>query len=287
MGRELSHTEAAGLLGAYALDAVERDECADLEEHLRDCLICQSELAQHREVAGFLAPVDTRAPDQLWDRIASSIEQAPPALDLAAFREAAAKHRRPRERRSGRAAAGRGAGRAAGAAPPGRVPGSMDRHSGSRPGRSGLVAAAAAAAAVLVGLAGVAGFEIAGGSGGSPSQSAAVAAAAKAAFANPAGRRVDMRSSSGDVSAEAVVLPDGTGYIVKDNLPVLDSRRTYQLWAVNGESKVSVGVLGPDPGAVGFRAAGDVSALAITRERSGGVEVTVQDPVVVGALKPA
>jgi hypothetical protein len=80
------------------------------------------------------------------------------------------------------------------------------------------------------------------------------------------------------------VLPDGTGYVVKDNLPALGPARTYQLWAVVGGSKISVGVLGPDPGPSGFKAAGDVSALAITQEPAGGVVASDQSPIALGHL---
>ena len=49
------HEEVAGLLGAYALDALDSDEAALVEAHLRDCPRCSAELARHHEVAGLLA----------------------------------------------------------------------------------------------------------------------------------------------------------------------------------------------------------------------------------------
>jgi hypothetical protein len=121
--------------------------------------------------------------------------------------------------------------------------------------------------------------QMAGGSVGTQ-----LSRATSAALADPQSRLVDLRSSQGSASAQAVVLPDGTGYVVKDNLPALGPARTYQLWAVVGDSKISVGVLGPDPGPSGFKAAGDVSALAITQERAGGVVSSDQTPVVVGSV---
>ena len=93
-----------------------------------------------------------------------------------------------------------------------------------------------------------------------------------------------MVSTVGPHSAEAVLLPDGTGYILRANLPRLPEDRTYQLWAVVGPSKISVGVLGSEPGAVAFRAAGDVSALAITEEVAGGVVASDKQPTVVGVV---
>ncbi|MDQ3898444.1 MAG: anti-sigma factor, partial [Actinomycetota bacterium] len=94
-------------------------------------------------------------------------------------------------------------------------------------------------------------------------------------------------STDGYRTAEAVVMPDGTGYLVKANLPALSKERTYQMWAVVGSAKISVGVLGPEPRIVPFKMDGDVSALAITEEVAGGVVSSRQDPVVMGRLQSA
>ena len=77
-----SHDEIQELLGAYALDAVDDDERAEIEDHLRDCARCRAEVAEHRETAAFLAHGGADAPDALWDRIASSIE-APNVVPIA------------------------------------------------------------------------------------------------------------------------------------------------------------------------------------------------------------
>ena len=44
---------------------------------------------------------------------------------------------------------------------------------------------------------------------------------ANAALADPSARKVDLVSTDGNRIVEAVVLPDGTGYVVKNNLPQL------------------------------------------------------------------
>jgi hypothetical protein len=98
---------------------------------------------------------------------------------------------------------------------------------------------------------------------------------------------VALRSNDGRLSAEAVLLPDGTGYLVRSNLPPLPNSRTYQLWAVHGGTTVSVGVLGPTPEPMAFRAAGDISALAITEEVAGGVVSTREPPLVLGMVRTA
>lgn len=107
---------------------------------------------------------------------------------------------------------------------------------------------------------------------------------ATAAAERPDARRVAMRSPDGTRRADAVVLPDGTGYVVDTNLPELPPDRTYQLWAVVGTSKISIGVLGPRVEPLAFRAAADVSAFAITAEKAGGVIVSDQQPTVVGTV---
>src|SRR5437588_10206097 len=113
----LSHAEIEALLGSYALDAVEGPEAEAVELHLHECPRCRAEVAEHREVAALLGNVGTQAPDRLWDRIAASLEEAPPDLRLAAVPEP---RRRPRTIR--------------------------------RRLTVGLAAAAAAAAAVVIGL---------------------------------------------------------------------------------------------------------------------------------------
>src|SRR5579864_4152474 len=78
----MTHDEAAELLGAYALDAVDRDEAEEIEAHLAGCPRCRDEVAHHREVAAALAFAGATAPDGLWTRIASSLETAPPEPEL-------------------------------------------------------------------------------------------------------------------------------------------------------------------------------------------------------------
>ena len=104
---------------------------------------------------------------------------------------------------------------------------------------------------------------------------------ATAALLDPDARRVTLE---GRGRVEAVVLPDGTGYLVQDSLRPLVERRTYQLWAMNGSTPISAGVLGPDPGVTAFRVDPRVDALAITEEPAGGVAEPTSDPLVVGEV---
>ncbi len=258
MGRQLTHAEAAELLGPLALDALEPDERNDVETHVVACRACQAELSDHREVAALLTGW-VAAPDGLWDRIASSLEEVPPPYDLApvlAFRK--------------------------------RSPTVEATPVSGRQGRGmRVMAASMVAASVLV--FGAMTSKIVGDGRRldtivSGLQGDELQRAAKAASADPDARRVSLRSDDGLYFADAVLLDDGTGFVVKDNLPTLNADRSYQLWAVVGDQTISVGVLGSEPERVAFRATGPVQALAITEEVAGGVEKSGVAPVVAGVL---
>ncbi len=255
MGRDLSHEEVVGLLGAYALDALEPAELQTVDRHVQRCEACLAEVAQHREVAGLLTPGWAKPPAGLWDRIAASLEEAPPPLDLApviAMKPAQA-----------------------------RVADKPRRSIGM-----GVAAMVAVAAVAMIGFLGVRVADdrrridqLAGGAHVDELQRSA-----NAALADPSARKVDLVSTDGYRNAQAVVLPDGTGYLVRSNLPALSPDKTYQLWAVIGNSKISVGVLGAEARVSSFKMNGDVSALAITEEARGGVERSTRSPVVVGRV---
>ena len=106
--------------------------------------------------------------------------------------------------------------------------------------------------------------------------------AAAAALVHPDARRVGLVSPEGSLRAEAVVLPDGRGYVVTDNLKPLAASRTYQLWALGGEEPISAGVLGSDPGVVAFTASPQLTGLAITEEEAGGAVTPTLPPSLVG-----
>ncbi len=154
---------------------------------------------------------------------------------------------------------------------------------------SGRFTSAAAVAAAAVALVGVMGLKIVDDgrridSLQEQARGAELSRTADAALADPTARRVDLRSPDAQVVAQAVLLPDGTGYLLDSNLPGLGADRTYQLWAVVGANRISVGVLGPDPGVAPFKAPGQTSALAITSEVAGGVVLSQNQPVGVGTV---
>ncbi|MGQ0744248.1 MAG: anti-sigma factor domain-containing protein [Acidimicrobiales bacterium] len=264
MVRTLTHNEAAELLGPLALDAIEADERLEVEDHVASCGACQLELSDHREVAAMLTTGWIPAPEGLWDRIASSLEEAPPPLDLAtvtALRPARAGTMGVPDRRSD------------------------GGHRWSRLWRGPAAAAAVAASVVMGALGG--GMLVEGRNLGDLAArlgDSDLEQAANAAQVDPQARKVTMRSPDGLVFAEAVMTGDGTGFLVKDNLPTLGPDRTYQLWAVVDGQTISVGVLGSAPDRVAFRAAAPIDALAISEEKAGGVERSAGAPVAVGLL---
>lgn len=80
MTSALSHEDIQELLGAYALDAVDDDERDIIDEHLLTCPRCRAEVSDHRETAALLAFAGQDAPEGVWDRIAGSLEEAPPPM---------------------------------------------------------------------------------------------------------------------------------------------------------------------------------------------------------------
>ena len=188
-------------------------------------------MAEYREVAAFLAHNRYTAPEGVWDRIAGVLEEAPPPLDLAPVV----------------------------ALPP-------PRHTfGLR-----IAAALAAVAAVAATVLGVKVVHLDDKLQRIESQSA-LERAAFAAQQNPRSRSVDLVSAPGAPAvAEVVLLPDGTAYLMKDRLTRLSPRRTWQLWMLGGGQPISAGVLGPNPGIVSFKAAGDPTGFALSNEVKGG-----------------
>lgn len=240
----LQHDEIEELLGAYALDAVDGDEAEAVELHLRECARCRAEVEEHREVAALLAHSGSVAPDAVWERIAGTIDEAPPAAVMPLAR-------------------------------PGRPP--------SRRGTAWLSTALAAAAAVVA----VLGFQVVRLDDRLDRLSPTVAAggldqALRGALLDPSATKVRLASTAGGPTADAVVLPDGRGYLIMDGVAGLGADETYQLWGVTPADVVSLGVLGPRPRVVAFSAAGDLKALAVTVERAGGVARSANQPVMAG-----
>lgn len=264
----MNHAGASDLLGAYALDAVEPDEAAAVEAHLETCPRCRDELRAHREVVGLLASAGQEAPEGLWDRVVARINdpadtaptfEAPHALRLVRVDET-------------------------GGPEPASRPG---------PGRwkfNRFTMAVAAAAAVVVALLGVQVAHLQGRTDHLQGQISAMGiptmASVDQALAVPGARRIALKAVAGGADRlEAVILPGGQGYLYDSRLSPLSPARTYQLWGVVGDQRISYGVLGASPATVvPFRASSGVQALAVTDEVAGGVVSSTSTPVAVGML---
>jgi alkylhydroperoxidase family enzyme len=251
-----THEDLEELLGVFALDALDADEAELVSRHLATCPRCRAEVADHREVAGMLGYMGQEAPVGVWDRIAANLGDAPPAVRL---------DRVP----------GTGAGAV--------VPITAARR--TRRVRA-LVAAASAVAAAVIAVLGVQVVRLDNKTSSLSSQMAGPnMAEVQAALRQPGTKQVALRPlSGGKAVVDAVIKPDGSGYIYGSDLPPLASDRTYQLWGVVGDNRISYGVLGNAPGIEPFRVSDGISALAITDEVAGGVVTSSRAPVALGSV---
>lgn len=261
----LSHDETRELLGAFALDAVEPDEASHIEAHLITCPRCRDEVREHREVAALLAYSGTSAPEGMWDRLVANLEAPPPASEAPALGLM----------RGGQAAAG-----AAG-----------------RRRRRPRIVAAVAAAAMVSGL-GAGGLQVQSALSNQDRelkrmQEALVQADARgrigreavaAALAGGA-RQVHLLTPDRAPLADAVVLDDGSGYLVDVGAPTLPEGQTYQLWAVAGGQKLSLAIPGREFDVLSFRVPEATDALAVTVETAPGVVISQNQAVAFGLVQ--
>jgi anti-sigma-K factor RskA len=243
----MSHEEASELLAAYALDAVDGHELTEVDEHLAVCPRCRAELDRLWEVAAALGNSVEPLPEGLWSTIASRLPERqadaepPPMPQLA---------------------------------PEGRPPlrASPDRRLRRRRTAitvAAVLAVAAAAVAVVLGISLVrADDRVSNLQDAAATSGAAVTAALHA----PGHRVVDLDTSAHTELAQVVVVPSGQGYLVSSTLPPLRAGRTYQLWAIEGNRPISLGLLGAAPRRAAFTMAGSTrpSHLSITAEPGGG-----------------
>ena len=266
MTERLRPDQIEDLLGAYALDAVDPDEREQVELALIDHPEWRDEVAGHLEVAALLAHTGAPAPEGLWGRIAGALEEAPPALRLAVVP----------------------AGSPDPMAPPRSVSApvvDLDAERRHRRSPAAMILGAVAATTILfLGIVAVRQEQRLDRQEQElllPS----VDELAAEALADPDSREAVLESEDGALAAKAVVQPDGTGYLLGEELPDLAGDRTYQLWGVTESGTVvSLGVFGPQPQTATFQVDGEVSAFALTEEVEGGVVTSANPPVVAGEL---
>ena len=262
-----NHDELGDLLGAFALDAVNAEEAVAVEGHLSTCPRCRDEVREHREVASLLAYAGTAAPEGMWDRLAAMLDDAPPALAAPALGLA--------NRSAAQVAA----------------------HSRGRGARRGRIASVIGAAALVAALA-AGGVQVQSALRSQNDQIDSVAKAltqdasrtrllgeaAAAALADGA-RQVHLVSPDRTPIADAVILATGDGYLLDKGAPRLPEGRTYQLWAVTGGQKLSLGVPGRHIDVLTFKVPEFTDALALTVEQAPGAVVPQNQAVGYGLVK--
>ena len=246
----ISHDEASDLLGAYALDAVDGEEFTELEAHLETCPRCRAELDSLREVAAAMGNSVEPLPEGLWSQIAVRLpgrqgDEEPPPMPRLTPEAGSSPFRSPAPH------------------------GSSTRRRRTLQTTISALAVAAAAVAVVFGIGLVRADDKVSNL---QSVQAAPAAAVTAALNTPGHRVVTLDSSTHTEKAKMVVLPSGQGYMYSSTLPPLDKGRTYQLWAIEGNQPISLGLLGGSPSQAAFTMAGSTrpSHLSITAEPAGG-----------------
>ena len=285
---EAQHQEIQDLLGAYALDAVDRETATMIDAHLEECVKCSIEVAQHHEVAGLLANSGGPSPAGLWEGIAERLDRStPPSWEQLASR-------------LGPDGTPEGADGTPAPGPDhpddGGAPGDQGRPTvvsiDERRSRSRLLARAAvvvaAAAAVVAVVLGVQVHHLhnqVSALQGHPQLSAVE----RSALQDPTTKKVELTATTAHPSGPTVTVVltrSGTGFVEAAGLTSLPNDETYQLWGVIGDKTISLGLLGSTPRVVPFSVAGDaaVSAFAITAEQSGGVVHSSHQPVVAGQV---
>lgn len=295
----LTVPEIEELLGAYALDAVDADERAAVDAHLAQCPRCRAELAGHLEVASWMAGGGSRAPEGIWDRIADSLDSQTPALRLTAADLDDARRLRgsaptetPAPPSSFVGASAGGSAHASGADGVGGAGGAGGAAIVDLAGRSRrrivqtLGAAVGVAAAVILLL----GIVVARQENRLDDMSRDVAAvdiqrAAGQAMADPEAVKIALSPPEGGAAkATVVVMGDGAGFVL-GTLPALPDEQTYQLWGIQDDRVISLGVLGPAPSVAAFPTGGVAfTTYALTVEAAGGVPQSANDPVALGSV---
>lgn len=246
------HEALAELTAVYALDALEAEEAEVVARHLDECPRCRTEVESFRETAALLAHTGVDAPAGLWQRVVDALEEAPAVAPM--------------------------------------FP--MGRPAPRKP-RSLLIGALAAAAALIVVVPTVA---LVVRQNNKIDQITAVAKqqvnlerVALAAAADPLARKVHLRSSTTKWTGEAVILPDGRGYLIRHDLPELDAGHTYQLWGRHAgvDKPISLGVLGTAPKVVAFAATSPLVRIGISVEPAGGSPAPSGGTGVMGGDVPA
>jgi anti-sigma-K factor RskA len=266
------------LLGAYALDALDDAEQAEVEAHLADSPWARTEADRLNGAVDHLAAAEAppmSPPDALWDRISASL---PPRPERIPKPDTAADAGTPTAPSLQRPSPPDSTATPASEAPTDEL---ARRRATKRPPLGAILLAAAAAVVVVV----LIGVGLASRDSDKPATLAQqLQQEADRVADQPGSRTATLTNADGTVRVRVVVDQQGRGIVEPDGLAALPADKTYQLWSVDGATPVSLGLLGADP-AVAVVGTGDaVQKMAITAEPASGSPGPTTEPVATGTL---
>jgi anti-sigma-K factor RskA len=236
------------LLGAYALDAVDDVERRRVKKLLASDGAAQTELDQFEGVVDALGDaVEVDPPASLWTAIQNAID-ADVAVD----------------------------------SPTQASPAQTTSSSSKKWNFRTPVLAAAAVLAVFV--IGGSIFVSARQDNNVPDSIAAMTAMANDAASKPGSRTGVLSDPQQTMSVKVVVDAQGHGFLMTDPLPTLPQDETYQLWAANDGTMISLGMLGSNPQMSLVSIDASVTELALTREPVSGSVSPTHNPMATGSL---
>ena len=236
------------LLGAYVLDAVDDVERRRVENFLASDPSARDEFEQLRLIADKLGnAAQTAPPAQLWESIQLAIDADPSAQ------------------------------KPLGSTEPTSIFSSKRQRSVNKP----FLAAAAVLAVFVIGGAIFVGV---GKDTDAPSTIAAMTAMANDAASKPGSRTGFLTDPDQTMKVQVVADAQGHGYLMTDPLPALPENETYQLWAANNGTMISLGMLGSNPEMSLVPIDPSVTELALTREPVNGSVAPTSDPMASGSL---
>ena len=236
------------LLGAYVLDAGDDVERRRVENLLAIDPSARDEVERLRRVADKLGnAAESAPPAQLWESIQSAI-----ATDSSAHKPS-------------------------GSTEPTSIFSSKRYRSVNKP----FLAAAAVLAVFVIGGAIFAGVRQ---DENVPNTVAAMTAMANDAASKPGSRTGFLTDPGQTMKVQVVADAQGHGYLMTDPLPALPEDETYQLWAANNGTMISLGMLGSNPEMSMVPIDPSVTELALTREPVAGSVAPTSNPMATGSL---
>ncbi len=261
---ELTDSELDDLLGAYALNALDDGERHAVDRYLTRSPRARAEVSDHLLVACALGSSPSDAPVMLWDRISDQLANQSSHI--------------PAADKPNAASATSSAPTSATAEAPTAAVIPINRRPRSA-SRAFMLVGSAAAAIIAVGFLG---FQ-------TQHQNQRIAdikkelqvAQAKnqnslsveTLMAAP-GTKVATLESDGRQVARIVLGKDGRGFLVNSASFHLPKGDVLQLWGVQNDQVISLGVMSDSTASVPLSAAGDWSKFVLTAEHTGGVVVS-------------